>query len=86
MSAYRLSTLTEIKLICKAAFGTVKQNAKRGDDLSKEEIRKYLASIGSKGGKVGGKAKTPKKLEALKKSLEKARKKRWPKRKKIKET
>lgn len=50
--------------------------------MTKEDVRKYLAEIGSKGGKKGGKAKSEAKLAAVKKSLEKARKTRWPKRKK----
>jgi len=37
--------------------------------MSKKEIQEYLASLGRK----GGKSKSPKKLAALKKNLEKAR-------------
>lgn len=52
--------------------------------MTQKEIRDYLASIGAKGGKVGGKAVTPQKKRASARNLEKARKKRWAKRKKTK--
>ena len=50
--------------------------------MTKEEIRNYLKRIGSKGGKIGGTSTSEAKKQASARNLEKARKKRWPKRKK----
>ena len=52
--------------------------------MTKEEIKAYLARIGSKGGKVGGASTSEAKREAAARNLEKARTKRWTKRKKTK--
>lgn len=52
--------------------------------MNQKDIRAYLASIGAQGGKIGGASTSDAKKKAVVKNLEKARKKRWSKRKKTK--